>query len=176
MANSVCGVYKITNTANGKYYVGSSKNIKQRWVRHQNELNAGVHGNKYLQNAWNKYGAKNFQFEIIEECLVDHQFEREQFYLNTLNPFGDKGYNIIRQISKEYMSDNCIVKICSRCTREYHTFSHLSKYCDECKEEIAKENFENFQTERYWMQGSSMCFNAMYDGYDDMEDFWESNN
>ena len=96
--------------------------------------------------------------------------------MNTLNPFNDNGYNIIRQISKEYMSDNYMIKKCSRCTREYYTFSHLSKYCGECKEEIAKENLDNFQTELYWMKGSNMCFSAMYDGYDDMEDFWESNN
>lgn len=176
MAKKICGVYKITNTANGKMYVGSSKDIYKRWNQHQNELNCGMHGNQYLQNAWNKYGSQSFKFEIIEECPIDNQFEREQFYLNTLNPFDNNGYNIIRQISKEYMSDNCMVKKCARCALEYHTFSHLSKYCDICKEEMSKENFENFQVEKYWMQGSALCFSAMYDGYDNMEDFWESNN
>ena len=177
MAKKICGVYKITNTVNGKFYVGSSKDIYNRWYQHESSLNDGVHGNAHLQKAWNKYGGKyNFKFEIIEECEPNVQFEREQFYLNKLNPFDDNGYNIVRQISKEYMSDHYTVKQCSRCGNTYHTFSHLSKYCDKCKEEIAKENFENFQTETYWMQGSRICFSAMYDGYDDIEDFWESNN
>ena len=176
MVNKICGVYKITNTANGKFYVGSSKDIKNRWIQHQNELNEKKHGNAHLQNAWDKYGSQSFKFEIIEECSIENQFEREQYYLNKLNPFDNNGYNIIRQISKEYMSDHCMIKKCSRCEKSYHTFSHLSKYCDGCKEEMAKENLENFKTETYWMQGSGMCFSAMYAGYDDMEDFWESNN
>lgn len=175
MANKICGVYKITNTANGKFYIGSSKDVKNRWTQHRNALNDNKHGNPYLQNAWNKYGVQSFKFEIIEKCSIEDQFEREQFYLNKLNPFDNNGYNIVRQISKEYMSDHCMMKECSKCGRTYHTFSHLSKYCDECKAEMAKENFENFKVETYWMQGSGMCFSAMYDGYDDMEDFWESN-
>lgn len=176
MAKQICGVYKITNTVNGKFYIGSSNNIKNRWRQHKSSLNDGNHGNVHLQNAWNKYGGQNFEFEILEECDQKDQFEREQFYLNELNPFDDNGYNVVRRISKEHMSDNYMIKECCRCSKIYHTFSHLSKYCDECKEEIAKENFENFQTEVYWMQGSGMCFNAMHDGYESMEDFWESNN
>ena len=176
MASKICGVYKITNMTNGKFYIGSSKDVAKRWLQHQSDLNADKHGNPYLQNAWNKYGARNFKFEIIEECSTEVQFEREQFYLNKLNPFDDNGYNIIRQISKEYMSDHCMIKKCARCESDYQTFSHLSKYCDVCKDEIAKENFENFKVDAYWMRGSGMCFCAMYDGYDSVADFWESNN
>lgn len=131
----ICGVYKITNNVNGKFYVGSSKDIKYRWKQHRDKLNDNKHGNTHLQNAWNKYGEDNFKFEIIEECSPEMQFEREQFYLNTLSPFDKNGYNIVRQISKEYMSDNYMIKKCKSCGKEYHTFSHLSKYCDKCKVE-----------------------------------------
>ena len=175
MAKKVCGVYKIVNAVNGKIYVGSSNNIQNRWSQHKKALNDGTHGNPYLQSAWNKYGANNFSFEIIEECSPDLQFEREQFYLNSLNPFDKNGYNIVRQISKEYMSDNYRIRKCDRCGDEYRTFSHLSKYCESCKKEMAKENMENFKAEVYWSQGSGMCFHAMCDGYDDVDDFWESN-
>jgi hypothetical protein len=176
LANKICGVYKITNTANGKFYVGSSKDIYKRWKQHKDALNEDRHGNVHLQNAWNKYSIGSFKFEIIEECEPEIQFEREQFYLNELNPFDGNGYNIVRRISKEYMSDHYMIKKCMRCGDEYHTFSHLAKYCDICKDEMAKESLENFQTEIYWMKGSNMCFNAMYDGYESVEDFWESNN
>ena len=175
MIKKVCGVYKITNMINGKFYIGSSNNIKNRWVQHKSSLHEGSHGNPYLQNAWNKYGGQNFKFEIIEECSPEVQFEREQFYLNTLNPFDNNGYNIVRKISKEYMSDNYIIKQCTRCGGEYHTFSHLSKYCEPCKEEVKEENLENFKVEMYWMQGSGICLQAMYDGYESVDDFLESN-
>lgn len=175
MIKKICGVYKITNMINDKFYIGSSNNINNRWRQHKGALNEGTHGNPYLQNAWNKYGGENFQFEILEECAPEMQFEREQFYLNTLCPFDDNGYNIVRQISKEYMSDNYMIKQCARCGSEYYTFSHLSKYCEPCKEEIKKENLDNFQAEMYWMQGSSICLQAMYDGYESVDDFLESN-
>ena len=135
MKQKICGVYKITNLVNGKFYIGSSNNIEFRWKQHKDKLNEDKHGNTYLQNAWNQYGEENFKFEIIEECSPELQFEREQFYLNTLSPFDKNGYNIVRKISKEYMSDNYIIKKCITCGKEYHTFSHLSKYCEQCKAE-----------------------------------------
>lgn len=171
----ICGVYKITNIVNNNIYVGSSKDVEHRWQQHRDSLDKGRHGNIHLQNAWNKYKSHSFVFEIIEECTPEIQFEREQHYLNTLNPFGKNGYNIVRQISKKYMSDNYMIKKCERCGCEYHTFSNLSKYCEECKDEIKKENWENFENEKYWMRDTGMCIAAMCDGYNNIDDFWESN-
>ena len=166
----ICGVYKITNIENEKFYVGSSKDIYERWNQHRIALNNNEHGNKYLQNAWNKHGSNNFSFDIIEECAPDIQFEREQRYLDELNPFDDNGYNIVRRISKEYMSDNYMVKKCEMCGKDYHTFSHLSKYCDECKE-LNYERGKNWKM--YWDPPVTDC-DAITWGYDDLDDFCES--
>ena len=150
MANKICGVYKITNIVNGKFYIGSSNDIKARWRQHKDKLRVNKHGNTYLQNAWNKYGEENFLFEVVEECDPEFQFEREQYYLNTLNPFDDQGYNIVRQISKEYMSDHYMFKECCKCKKNYQTFSHLSKYCNECKEKMRKEEFLKYAEHQYF--------------------------
>lgn len=171
MASKICGVYKITNIVNRKIYVGSSKDVKKRWWQHENALESGTHGNAHLQNAWNKYGGKNFKFEIIEECAPELQFEREQFYLNVLNPFDDNGYNIVRQISKEYMNDHYMVKKCERCGSEYNTFSHRSKYCDYCKEEIKEESKDWW---KYWVNEKITSADVISWGYDSWDDFWES--
>ena len=93
MSKQICGVYKITNIINGKIYVGSSKDIEDRWWHHKYELNSRIHKNTHLQNAWNKYKEHNFIFEIIEECSPQIQFEREQYYLDTLNPFDNNFVN-----------------------------------------------------------------------------------
>lgn len=170
MANKICGVYKITNTANDKIYVGSSKDVHKRWKQHRDALNEDKHGNIHLQYAWNKYGGQHFKFEIIEECKPEIQFEREQFYLNELNPFDDNGYNIVRRISKEYMSDHYMIKKCEMCGDEYHTFSHLSKYCDECREAILEYN-KNWKI--HWDPPISDRDVKMW-GYDSWDDFWES--
>jgi hypothetical protein len=52
----------------------------------------GVHRNKYLQAAWNKYGGEAFVFEILE--FTNQLDEREQFwmdYMGCTDP--EKGYN-----------------------------------------------------------------------------------
>ena len=92
----IIGVYRITNKANGKVYIGSSVDIKGRWNSHISDLSRGVHRNQYLQNAWNKYGKDNFVFEIIEKCSKDEINLREQYWIDTYNAsIRDKGYNIL---------------------------------------------------------------------------------
>jgi group I intron endonuclease len=89
------GIYKITNKVNGKIYIGSTKNIKRRWKNHLNYLRRNAHPNNYLQNAWNKYGEENFEFEIIEFVEEEKLLEREQYWIDKLNATDKKiGYNI----------------------------------------------------------------------------------
>ena len=168
MTDKICGVYKITNLVNGRFYIGSSKDIESRWYQHKKQLDAELHNNPHLQSAWKLYGAQNFKFEIIEECIPKLQFEREQFYLNELNPFDDNGYNIIRQISKEHTSSHYIEKVCTRCSKYYHTFSHRSKYCDKCRDSITK----NFLEER--QNGHCLSAKAEEEGYENYMRRWRN--
>ena len=69
-------LYKITNVVNGKFYVGSTGNVRERFRQHRNKLRRGVHHCAHLQAAWNKYGEDCFKFSIIEhiasmEALVE---------------------------------------------------------------------------------------------------------
>ena len=86
------GVYKITNTTNGKFYIGSSKDIEQRFDEHKRKLKNNNHVNPILQNSWNYYGEDKFTFEVLEEC--ENCAEREQYYLDTFQPYKGTGYNI----------------------------------------------------------------------------------
>lgn len=90
------GIYKITNTANGKFYIGSSINLEERFYEHKWMLAKRTHPNPILQRAWNKHGADKFTFEILEECVNNQKicFEREQYYLDLLKPYLEVGYNI----------------------------------------------------------------------------------
>ena len=83
-------IYSIKNKTLGKEYIGSTSNFPQRKRRHLTELRRNLHTNKKLQNAWNKYGAENFDFSIVEECREEDLNIREQYYINTFKPF----YNI----------------------------------------------------------------------------------
>lgn len=87
------GIYKITCTANGKIYIGSSNNLRRRWTEHRTALNRNNHVNKHLQRAWNKYGGQSFQFEVLELTMPCSLLDREQCWFDMLNPFGERGYN-----------------------------------------------------------------------------------
>lgn len=89
------GIYKITNTLNGRVYVGQSCNIENRMAAHRRYLVRGAHDNNRLQRAWNKYGSGCFTFEVIEAVNDnDALTEREQFWIDTLSAAGAGGYNM----------------------------------------------------------------------------------
>lgn len=60
-------IYRITNMANGRFYIGSADSFARREWQHRYDLRRGVHKNPRLQAAWNKYGADMFVFEVLEE-------------------------------------------------------------------------------------------------------------
>lgn len=68
--NSVSGIYKITNTVNGKIYIGRSKNLYYRMrqyfsgFKYQDKTKI----NEYLLRSMSKYGFENFTFEVLEIC------------------------------------------------------------------------------------------------------------
>lgn len=63
---SVVCIYKILNNVNGKVYIGSTVNLKQRINSHITKLNEETHINSDLQKEWNIYNVDNFSFEIVE--------------------------------------------------------------------------------------------------------------
>jgi group I intron endonuclease len=78
------GVYQIKNKTDEKKYIGSSKRLNYRIGQHKSDLRANRHINKYLQNAWNKYGEDNFEFEILEQtCDI---IEAEQKWIDLIKP------------------------------------------------------------------------------------------
>lgn len=77
-----CGIYKITNKQNEKFYIGSSVNIEMRWYAHKSYLRRNIHSNPHLQNAWNKYGEENFIFSILIETDEDSLLDKEQEFID----------------------------------------------------------------------------------------------
>lgn len=95
MKKKICGIYAITNQVNSKVYIGKSISIGRRWNEHTSDLNSNRHGNEYLQNAWNKYGAENFTFELVEECDEDTLHLKEIEWINTFSTTTRSyGYNL----------------------------------------------------------------------------------
>ena len=90
-----CGIYSITNTKNGKRYIGSSVNIEKRWGDHVSNLRAKKHHSRHLQLAWNKYGEQVFRFELVAACDRGELIDQEQFWIDAFQTAdGRHGYNI----------------------------------------------------------------------------------
>lgn len=90
-----CGIYKITNTQNGKVYIGQAVDILMRWRQHCNEAynKNGVAYECKFYRAIRKYGISNFTFQMIESCEVDKLNQREIFYIEKFNSYHN-GYNM----------------------------------------------------------------------------------
>lgn len=89
------GIYRITCTANGKFYIGSSANMLKRQQQHCSKLRKGTHGNQHLQSAWKKYGENAFSFDVVEICDCDALLDREQHYLDLFHAYDSSvGFNI----------------------------------------------------------------------------------
>jgi len=101
-------IYSITNIANNKKYIGSTKNFNTRIKQHLYNLRHNIHINIYLQRSFNKYGESSFVFDIIE--IVDdisNLLEREDFYITALNVKNyTYGYNLANASGGDIISNH----------------------------------------------------------------------
>jgi group I intron endonuclease len=106
-ASSDAGIYSITNTANGKVYVGRALCICRRIAQHRSALRNNKHRNPFLQASWNEHGEAAFQFAVLEFCSlrkrggrpvrkdVQNLERREYFWIRALSSLkASKGFNI----------------------------------------------------------------------------------
>lgn len=84
--NGISCIYEIRNLINNNVYLGSTNNLMYRRNYHLNHLRKGNHTNRHLQAAWNKYGEKNFELDIITFCNPEELFIVEQKFLDEWNP------------------------------------------------------------------------------------------
>ncbi len=131
MKEIISGIYAIENKANGKKYIGASKNILRRWLEHKSELNLKTHHNDYFQKSWNKYGEDGFYFYIIDRCSEDELEEFEKYYIKKFKTRDDQfGYNLSDggSIKKNItISDKARKKISKAATGRIQTQEHKNK-------------------------------------------------
>lgn len=98
------GVIRITNKVNGKIYVDSYPNLKNKWMTIQGQLNMGRFANLELQKDWKELGSEAFAFEVLEQKeaneITDMRWELKKIikpWLEQLQPFGERGYNKVQE-------------------------------------------------------------------------------
>ena len=94
------GVAQVKNEVNGKIYICSFTNMKNKWFTIKLSLDSNMHVNAELQEDWNRLGDEAFSYTILEEKPVDRVFDKkleagkmEREWAEKLQPFGDRGYN-----------------------------------------------------------------------------------
>lgn len=90
------GIYKITNTVNKKFYIGSTYNFAKRKRDHFNALLNNTHSNAHFQASFNKHGEEAFIYEVLETVKdISHLTSVEQTYLDYYGRnFKNKMFNI----------------------------------------------------------------------------------
>ena len=94
MSSDTYCVYRIVNLKNGLSYIGQTCNLSGRRNNHFYQLRHNNHRNKYLQRAYNKYGADEFCFEILERNIKAADInQREIEWIAHFNSYRN-GYNL----------------------------------------------------------------------------------
>jgi len=114
----ISGIYIIRSTCNlRRVYVGSAKNISIRWSLHRRDLAKGRHHSIKLQRHYDKYGAEDLIYEMLELCPIEALINREQYYIDKLRPY----FNICK------IAGSSLGVRRSRKTRDKLRATHLGK-------------------------------------------------
>ena len=86
-------IYKITNTINGKSYIGQTiQNVKERFYQHCATKCSKAVSNMAIHRAIKKYGKSNFTVEVIEEIDSANLNDRERYWIRYYDSYNN-GYN-----------------------------------------------------------------------------------
>lgn len=90
-------IYKVTNTINGKVYIGQTKfTLEERRIRHWNDANKLNRRTVKFHNALLKYGLDNFKWETIQYCQNQDELDYfEKYYIQKYKSTDPNiGYNL----------------------------------------------------------------------------------
>jgi len=65
-ARQPMGVYRVRNTVNGRWLIGSSANLPGMLNRQRFQLDHGSHKNRSLQEDWNRTGPAGFELGTLD--------------------------------------------------------------------------------------------------------------
>lgn len=145
---NVSGVYKVLCLVNGKFYIGSSKNIRTRWYEHWDERERAKTKNQMMYDDMREYGKENFRIYVIYEGDDYKHIEKVVTY--NLQP----EYNIRNKTRKE--PHKKVKRFADK--NEYHRYYYST---DKGRESIRKAN-RKYLSRPCVYNGKRMSFGSLY--------------
>ena len=104
-------IYGIYSKSQPRAYIGQTINAERRWRRHLNRLSNRTHHNSFLQRHYDKYGADDLEFKVLEshpgmdiEYILTH---REQAQINYHQELGYELFNLfLASPSSQYSAES----------------------------------------------------------------------
>ena len=158
----ISGIYKITNTVTGDFYIGSSKDVKQRWRAHKCPSRWKQCKNNPMYLDMRKYGTDKFVFEVIAEVEADSLKVIEQQFIEKLQPtynnYNANGWDIERykESQKEYQKSEKYKKN----KKEYDKTEKRKKYQKEYYQKYKKTKKE-YRSQLCFYNGETLTLNAL---------------
>lgn len=112
----ICGIYKITNLKNERFYIGASVDIKGRYSQHVGKSCSKYKDSLDFYRDVHELGKYNFELEILEVCDKELLLEREQYWYDKLKPT----YNIVRPSICNFNNEEVRKRSIEACKTEEH--------------------------------------------------------
>ena len=157
----ICGIYKITNTITGDFYIGSSNNVKRRLAAHKWPSKWNEYPNNPMYLDMQEYGIDKFVFEVLAEVEEGSLKEMEQQFIEKLKPTYNnrnaKGIDVERrkksqkQYHKEYRKTDK--------NKDYQKeYQKTDKYKEHMKEYEKSDKRKEYQKEYQKEYDNQLCF------------------
>ena len=147
----IIGIYKITNTITGDFYIGSSKDVKRRWTEHKCPSSWKRLPNSPMYLDMQRYGVDKFVFQILAEVEESFLKKTEQQFIEKLKPI----YN-------NYRANGFDFERKKERNREYKKSEKYKKYNKKYeKTEKRKKAKKEYQNQLCFYNGETLTLNAL---------------
>lgn len=116
------GIYCWINEITQEKYIGSSINLSIRfkdYYKHKKLKVATLKNTSKIYSSILKYGYENFNVEILEFCNKEQLINREQYYLDLINP----EYNILKIAGSRFGHS-----LSNELIKEFHSINSAARY------------------------------------------------
>jgi group I intron endonuclease len=124
----ISGVYCIYNVKTKYFYVGSSRNIYKRMVKHFRLLRIGEHWRDNMLKDYNKFGRKSFKFYILQKCSEEKMKKLEKKWIDFIdNSKKWKTYNIYKETEKIIWPESSLLRLSESAKKNWESREYREK-------------------------------------------------